>query len=397
MARKHTGRDSGDIIANVIVHGLGVAALLCGLFVLWWGEDQTSRYSRLGGTARRSAVEMTDISRADPSLEGKLVHATGMAECSTPLEDPLFGVSLKAFTLKRDVRYYQLVEHETKKKDENGRIEVTYEYSPRWMRSPVPPGSFHSSYQRNRAKPPLKVLKSLSLTAEDVRLGAYRIPAFLAGSVQNARLVSPTLTEEGRAALLRDLHLAGDLLHETRTGFYIGRDPSTPHLGDVRIMFSARPITDVSILAQVSNGSFVRYHNPKDPQNVNIGQIMPGAVPLEDMVGKVDSDVTWGGWLVRGLSLLLAGLGTVFLPWDWMMESAPVRLLVNGSAADRKEWGVGAVFRLCLALMLLVAGATWLLNGGAAAGGTLLARSAVLFFLPCILPGKKKRKPSASA
>ncbi|MBO6002461.1 MAG: hypothetical protein J6P53_03090, partial [Mailhella sp.] len=235
MARKHKSRDSGDIIASVIVHGLGVAALLCGLFVLWWGEDQTSRYYRLGSSALQSAVEMTDISKVDPSFEGKLVHATGRAECAAPLEDPLFGVSLKAFTLKRDVRYYQLVEHEKKKKDENGRIEVTYDYSARWMRSPVLPDRFHSSYQKKRAKLPLTELKSLSLTAEDVRFGAYLIPRFLVTSVHNAQPVKPALTEEGKAALRRQLHAAGDLLHETEDGFYIGSDPSIPHLGDVRI------------------------------------------------------------------------------------------------------------------------------------------------------------------
>ena len=185
MARKRKKIDSGDVIASIFVHGLGVAALLCGLFVLWWGENQASRYYSLGSDALQSAVEIADLSRVDPALDGRLVHATGMAQCATPLEDPLFGVSAKAFTLKREVSCYQVVEIREKKKDENGRIEIVHRYKDRWVGGAVDSGKFYSAYQKGRAKPPLAALRSLRLAAQDVTLGAYRLPQFMVESVRS--------------------------------------------------------------------------------------------------------------------------------------------------------------------------------------------------------------------
>ncbi len=390
MARKKSKSDGYDIVAGIIVYGLAVAAIICGVFLLWWGENQTSSYDSLGSEALQSAIEMTDIFKADPAFEGKLIHATGKAECQAPLEDSLFGISLKAFTLSRDVQFYQLVEHKEKKKDSEGRIEVTYDYKERWVRTPVNFNGFYKAYYRNKAKFPIIALKNLQQVAAPVTFGVYRLPQFLVTSVHNSQPVQLSLSEEKKRALLERLHITDDLLHETDGGLYIGRNPKIPHLGDVRISFSAVPLSDVSILAQVKGDTFTRYHNPKNPENVNIGQIMPGTVSLQDMVGQVDSDVTWGAWLVRGLSVLLAGIGMIFLPWDSLMKLSPVRLLVNGSTSRDTNWEISAVARLCLASLLLVAGITWLSNGSAAVGGTLVACAVVLMFLRCILPGKKK-------
>ncbi len=393
MARRNRKHDSTDIIASIIVHGLGAAALLCGLYVLWWGEDQTARYSSLSSKALQSAAEVADISRIDPALEGKLVHASGRPEIKAPLEDPLLGIRLSAFTLDRSVSCYQVTEEKIKKNSE-GRIEVSYEYRDRWMRGPVSPAGFNSSYQKRRAKMPRVSIKSLSLTAQDATLGAYRLPRFLIESLHNPQPVRLSLSEEKRNELLKTLGISSGMLHVTENGLYIGADPSTPHIGDVRIRLSQTPVTDVSLLTQVKGDTFERWRNPGDPENVNIGQMMPGTVMISDMVGKVDSDVSGGSWLVRGLAALLAAAGMIFMPWDWLMQFAPVRLLMKGRSSEGKDWEIGPVFRICLALMLLVAGAAWLLNGYAAAGGTLLASGAALLLLRIIVPGKRDSRAS---
>ena len=389
MARKRKKIDSGDVIASIFVHGLGVAALLCGLFVLWWGENQASRYYSLGSDALQSAVEIADLSRVDPALDGRLVHATGMAQCATPLEDPLFGVSAKAFTLKREVSCYQVVEIREKKKDENGRIEIVHRYKDRWVGGAVDSGKFYSAYQKGRAKPPLSALRSLRLAAQDVTLGAYRLPQFMVESVRSDNPPKLQVPEGIRLLLPRKLGIAADMLHETDYGLYIGSNPSSPRIGDVRIRLSAVPLSEVSVLALAKGGTFERYRKPGDPENVNLARIVPGAVPLEGMIEKVDSDVTGGAWITRVLAAVLAGAGMIFLPWDRMMGCAPVRLLVNGRASDRTEWGPEAVFRLGLALLLLTAGATWLMSGDYATGGTLLACGAALLLWRCIKPGRK--------
>ena len=52
MSRRRKNSNSGkekdiyDIIAYTIIYGLISLAFLGGVVILWWGEDQTSRYYR---------------------------------------------------------------------------------------------------------------------------------------------------------------------------------------------------------------------------------------------------------------------------------------------------------------------------------------------------------------
>ncbi len=386
MAKKKL--DGYGIVAGIIVYGLAAAAALGGLFILWWGEDQTSRYRALNAEALRAVVEMPDISRRDPALDGKLVHATGKAECQSELKDPLFDVSAKAFVLKRHVRFYQLVEHTKKKKDDSGNVEVSHTYEKSWTQYAVSFSKFTNAYQKNKARPPIAAVKGLSLAAGNVTFGAYRLPEFLVASVRSAKALKPALTEEKRKILLQKLGIPGSLLHETDEGLYFGADPGSPQLGDVRVFFTAVPLSEVSILARVRGDSFERFRSEVGPENVNIGEITPGAVSARDMLGEVEINVAGGAWLVRGLGALLTIAGCFFLPWDSLTGLSGVRLLLNGSTARNRSWKLGSVARLALAMLLLVAGLTWLLNGAAAVGGTLLAAAAVMLLLPCVRPRK---------
>lgn len=387
MSRRSRGSD--DVIADFIICAIAVSAILGGLFLLWWGESQTVQYGSLSAEAARTVEEMSDISKVDPALEGKLVHAAGQAECDGELEDRQFGVSLKGFTLHRRVRYYQLVEHKDKKKNSNGKLEVSYSYKETWTEKPVPSSGFYEYRYRSRAAAPYTTVPDKELIAENVRFGAYTLPEFLVTSVGNSQPVKPELSPEQKQKLIADLKISADLFNETEDGFYIGSNPSTAHLGDVRISFSAVPLSEVSILAKVKGDSFERFRREKDPDNVNIGRIMPGAVPAQEMLEKLDSDVTLGAWLVRLGSLILVAAGSFFLPWDNLIERRYVRLIINGSAAKAKEWEPGGVLRFALALLMLTAGLTRLLNGAFTAGCILLAIAAGLLFLPGLMHRKK--------
>lgn len=380
MSRRSRGSD--DIIADIIICAIAVSAILGGLFLLWWGESQAAQYGSLSGEAARTVVEMNDISKVDPELEGKLVHASGQAECDSELEDPMFGVSLKGFTLHRKVRYYQLVEHKDKKKNSQGKLEVSYSYKEMWTEKPVPSSGFYEYRYRSRAAAPYTTVPDKEFTAENVRFGAYVLPEFLVASVRNSQPVKPELSPEQKHKLITDLKISADLFNETEDGFYIGSNPSTAHPGDVRISFSAVPLSEVSIMAKVKGDSFERFHREKDPDNVNIAQIVPGALSAQEMLKKLKSDVTLGAWLVRLGSLILVIAGSFFLPWDKLIEHRFVRLIINGSAAKAKDWELGGVLRFALALLMLTAGLTQLLNGAAAAGCILAAIAAAILFLP---------------
>ncbi|MBQ7529629.1 TMEM43 family protein [bacterium] len=365
-----------DLFVNIICYGIVASVFLAGLLLCWWNEDQTLRYYRLSGQASKVVVEMEDIDKLDPSLDGKLIHAIGQAKSPEELKDPLFDLSLKAFTFNRDVSYYQLVEHKNKEKNDEGRMETTYSYQERWVDHSVNHANFYDIYYRKKARYPLTTLKSLHLTAKDVTFGAYRVPEDFVKSARRSEKISPELTAERRQEIAKELGVRDELLHVIQNGIYIGKDPNSPHLGDVRVFLSYVPTSEVTILAKVKGDTFERFHNPDDPQSINISQIVTGAVSADDMFQELKSDVTWGSWLLRALSLIMVVAASFFLPWDEMIG----------------DWELTDPARIGLAALLLTAGSTWLLNGFSTAGAILIVLSAISFPWTFILSRKKKNK-----
>lgn len=196
MSRRRKNSNSGkekdiyDIIAYTIIYGLISLAFLGGIVILWWGEDQTSRYYRFLDFAQNKYNTITNISNVYQSNDGELVYLTGHAHAETKLEDPLFNIKVEGFKLSRKVRYYQLVEYKTKKKDKdsNGSTYSShYEYSYRkqWTSSPKASYKFYNHNYRNKAKAPIVILKELNLISKDATIGAYSIPEWLIESIKD--------------------------------------------------------------------------------------------------------------------------------------------------------------------------------------------------------------------
>lgn len=353
--------------------------------MLWWSEDQAVRFRHLSARALSEAVEMTDISKIDPALDGKLVHACGEPECQTELEDPLLGLRVKALTYNRRVQYYQLTESKHTRTTDEDLSEDYYTYDKIWTNSPVPSGGFHDFYYKSQAKPPVTTVKNLKQQAQNASFGAYRLPASLMDSYEGSAAVSFDLSEETKNRLAQELKVSAKLLHKTDSGIYIGANPGDPALGDVSITLACAPVSEISLIAAVKGDSLERFRDSSEPDDVYLSKIMPGRVSLEEMIEEINRDEAFFDWLMRGFSLVITLLGSAFMPWQRLTGLAPVRLLLNGSAADGKDnrdWSILSVARVTLALLLLTAGLTWLSNDEAIIGGALLTVSAALYLLP---------------
>ena len=78
--------------------------------LLWWNEGRAVKTTKMLEEAQGNYVEMKDINTVDPALNGKLVHATGLATTKDTLVDDYFGIRVGAIALQRKVEYYQWVE-----------------------------------------------------------------------------------------------------------------------------------------------------------------------------------------------------------------------------------------------------------------------------------------------
>ena len=374
MSRRRKNSNSGkekdiyDIIAYTIIYGLISLAFLGGVVILWWGEDQTSRYYRFFDFAQNKYNTITNISNVYQSNDGELVYLTGPAHAETRLEDPLFNIKVEGFKLSRKVRYYQLVEYKTKKKDKDSTgstysSHYEYSYQKKWTSSPKSSYKFYNHNYRNKAKAPIVILKELNLVSRDATIGAYSIPEWLIESIKDSQPIKPNLSMEQKSDLCKKLNISCNLLKQTDSGFYIGDDPESPELGDVSITLTYTPVSEVSILAQQKGNSFERYNSNKslssdDPDNVNLGEIMTGTVEPEKIFSETSDNVTGGSFVTRIVGAILIIISAYLMPWDWFLKKPFASIVINGSKT-KKDWNMSAPLRIGTAVILFIAGIGW--------------------------------------
>lgn len=132
---------------------LGLVFFAAGTGLLYWNEGRTVKTGDSIAEARAVTVPVTDISRLNPELDGKVIHVSGRAETADVLVDPFFGVNATAIRLLRKVEYYQWVETartETRKKVGGSEEKVTtYTYTKEWVSTPVDSSVFRDENYKN--------------------------------------------------------------------------------------------------------------------------------------------------------------------------------------------------------------------------------------------------------
>ncbi|MBQ9527662.1 MAG: hypothetical protein IJR68_08620, partial [Fretibacterium sp.] len=199
----------------------GFVIIVLGTCLLWWNEGRTFKTAGAIGEAQMLAEDVADISKADPALEGKVIHAVGRADTKDTLRDPVFGVSATAIRLERGVEYYQWTEDEhseTRKKLGGGEETVTtYTYKQEWTSGPVDSGSFHDQKYQG-VNTVLANLEDETVWAPNGTFGAYTLPDFLKHSIGGATSMTLTSADIDVTAAAGSLILPAD--EATRRYYY---------------------------------------------------------------------------------------------------------------------------------------------------------------------------------
>ncbi len=128
---------------------LALILLVGGTWLLWWNERISASVAGVIGEARPVTIELADVTKADPVFNGKMIHATGLADTNDTITDPLTGACATAIRLDRKVQYYQWTESKHSRTRTIGNKEeevITYTYAKRWSDRPI-----NSSYFYDRA------------------------------------------------------------------------------------------------------------------------------------------------------------------------------------------------------------------------------------------------------
>ena len=363
----------------------GFVLIALATWLLWWNEGRTFKTAGAIGEAELVTQDVQDISRIDPALEGKVIHTTGKADTQDILRDPVFGVEINAVSLRREAEYYQWEEHEhseTRKKLGGGEETVrTYTYSKNWVSSPIDSGTFRDPAYRD-SNSVLANIDDSTLWAPAVTFGAYTLPDFLKHSIGGAvPMTLESIDVQATSALINSPeHSPSELVHVSGNTVYLGSNPGSPQVGDVRITFTQTPPAEVSIIAQVIRNTF----EPFTASNgYTFSRLTMGAAGMAKMFESARSSNNTMAWIFRVVGLIMAviGLRLVFKPLSVLADVIPILgTIVEGGA------GVAA-FILGLVWSLIVIAVAWVRFRPLVAGGLIAA--AVILLALSYIRGKK--------
>ena len=373
--------------------GMGFLMLIAGIVLLFWNEGRTVKTTRMLKGAQKEYVELGDIQQMHSDLDGKLVHATGLATTDEVLSDDYFGVKANAIKLSRKVEYYQWVEHtSTQTRDKVGggqETTTTYTYTKEWVGSPVNSSSFEDPQYKNIANDVLVQVADQRVQAQNVRFGAYRFPEGLVGQMNRSVPLNVELDPEFTAYMDKQMHSNWDVaenasfVHPANNSIYIGLDPNSPRVGDVRVTFEKVNPGEVSILANVIGDTFERYTGKNGK---TLLALTDGAVSADNMFETEHKSNKMMAWFLRllGIMLIFLGLKNIF---DILVTLLKVLPFLSNIA----NMGVSLVCGiLAFVIGLVVIAIAWIVYRPVLGIVLLVAAGALIWFLA------KKNKEKAA-
>lgn len=323
--------------------GTGILMFIIGTIVLFWNEGRTVKTTRMLKGAAQVCVE-ADASQVNPEMEGKLVHMTAVASTCETLVDDMFPVKAeKAIKLRRDVEYYQWVEHEhseTHDKIGGGQETVTtYTYSKEWCSSPVNSGNFQTQYDEGHsvANKVYANIEDASYQAETVNFGAYTLDASLKGQIPCSEKVAKWYIDANGRREIADT-VAID-----------------PQIGDVRITFTKGTGGEASILAVATGSTFKKYYDAK--QDKSLETLSMGNRTADEMFQTEHKANKTLGWILRivGILFIVGGLKNIFKFIETLLKVLPFLANIIGAGVGLICWVIG----LCWSFLIIAIGCLW--------------------------------------
>lgn len=365
----------GSAIAGVL---FGIVLFLGSFVLLSWNEGRAIHREKTLAIGSKSVVSVP-ASPVSASNDGKLVHVTGQAEPEGNATDPVFDLSLPAVKLRRSVEMYQWSEKsESKTQQKLGGGEetvTTYTYEKKWSPSAIDSSAFQKP--EGHTNPDSMPVSTEIFSPDAVYLGDFTLTPDLLGQLSNFESYPIT----ANTAIHTDFE--DETVTRTRGGLYVGADPATPAIGDLRISFEVIPAGPVTVVARQVQQTFEPY-NVKDLGSIEI--LRAGTLSAENVFtleAQANSTLTW---ILRlaGFLMMLIGLQLIVNPLSVFASVIPfLGSLVN--------FGFGFL-TLVVALPLTIGtiAIAWLAYRPLIGIPLLLVAGACIFFAARLLPRKKK-------
>ena len=350
----------------------GGALFLVSFPLLFWNEGRAVKTARSLEEGAGLVVPVTPDS-VDVAHEGRLVHVNGFAKTDETLVDETFGVSENAVKLTRRVEMFQWVESTSSESETklggSKETTTTYEYDREWRSDLLDSSKFRTT--RGHENPAAFPYESKTLSASKVALGAFELSSSQIDQLGKSESVSVQSPPAG----IESVHITDGV-------FFIGNDPQTPNVGDVRVSFRAVRPGAVSIVARQIGNTFEPYHAEAGG---NVFLLEESIVSADAMFESAQASNVMMTWILRavGFVLMFVGLSMVFQPIAVFGDVVPIVGRLLGT-------GIGLVAGLIAACLSLVTIAIAWLAYRPLLGVALLALGVGAAVLLAKMSGKRK-------
>ena len=335
----------GQSIKGIV---FGAVLFLASFPVLFVNEGCAVKDHKRLAEARKAAVELTSSAVLSEN-EGKLVVVSDEATTDEEVRDPQFGVQVAALRLERRAEMYQWQEESSTKTKKNAGGSETktteYRYKKTWSQSVINSGNFKRP--QGHENPSSMPVKSADFQAGVIQLGEFKLPSELARKISNDEDI--VLTDEDFAKLTEE-DQARFKLHEG--GLYLGSNPDSPAIGDVRVRFEQVKPAAVTVRSEQQGSTFAPWTSSNGGE---VHEIRMGTLSADEMNEKAVTAAKIRTWAVRlgGFLIMGMGLATIMGPLAVLGDVIPfVGNLVRGAS------GIVA-FALAGVLSLIVIAIAW--------------------------------------
>jgi hypothetical protein len=345
--------------------GMGILLFLIAFPLLFWNEGRAVQtYQALVEGA--GAVVSVAADKVDAANEGKLIHLSGLATTDEKLSDPDFGISANALILNRNVEMYQWTEEKSTKTTKNlggsTTDETTYSYQKEWSSSLIASDNFKES--SGHENPSSMLYNANQWVAKNATVGAFKLPENIVTSINNSESLAVTSEAKIPAALMGKAQIINSL-------FYLGQNPQSPNVGDMRISFTMVKPTQISLVYQQMGDSFTPYTT----SNGNTIELLEtGNLTAPEMFASAQTSNTIMTWILRvvGFFLMFFGVSLILNPISVFFDFIPFLGGLTGFALQV------VTFLVAAPLALFVIALAWIVYR------PLLAIGLIIFGLLCL-------------
>ena len=336
----------GQAIVGVL---FGFIFVIVSVGVLFWNEGRAIRTAQ-GLAEGAGIVRSVSAEAVDRANDGRLVHVTDMLSTGGPVSDPDFALRVNGVRLVRHVEVFQWKEEthsETRTKFGGGEERTTtYKYVRTWSDKPIDSDRFKEPRGHTN---PVMVYQSRDLLAPGTRLGAFAVPDSLLRGFGEPRRVAATEVQANALQLRVNKPVA------VNDGvLYVGRDPSQPAIGDMRISFAEVPLQTASVVASQAGSGFAPFPTHT---GTTVELIAAGAVPAKVMFQHAEEENVTMTWILRLIGVILMLIGFNFVLRPLAVAGSVIPLLGDVIAAG--TFLVALVCTVAIAPIVIAFGWLW--------------------------------------